>query len=238
MTARIIGVALVLILGLVTATATGSHAQEVPPSVPNYCEANPTRVISVALHDPNVALAIVSVEAPPIDGEAASLRVERVLDGDLDASIKTDDGTHRGCVAHYTEGATVFSSLFVAPDGEYISTLQAWPVTGADGTPVEGLTPSTDEGELLVEVPGGTVLTVDELMQAGRDFVEPTPTPLPPGVPTVGPIDTGAPTQPSGVTAPNTGTGGHAPAAGALLLGGIVVLGALGVGALALARRA
>ncbi len=102
-------------------------------------------------------------------------------------------------------------------DGERLVTLEAWPLV---------------DGRAQV---GGQSLTIDELLALGRAFIEPTATPLPPGVPpppTLVPPDTGAPSS-----LPPTGRPPGGGSGLALWLAGGAAIVALGAGLAFLLRR-
>ena len=235
---------------LLTALAlNGGVAADDTRGLPDFCAADPARVVSLALADPALSLALVTVEESPAADRGATLLVEEVLDGGFASNtIVTDIPPAGGCDDAYVPGGKAFASILYTKDDltgdEALTTIQSWPLLAGDGTalPDGPLSPATDISQLVTVLPGGTTLTIEELMEAGRNYVEPTPTPLPPGVPTpdpnLAPPDTSAPTV-TGVMAPNTGTGnGRGRVPGVALLALIVAAAAAGVGALAVARRA
>jgi hypothetical protein len=69
-----------------------------------------------------------------------------------------------------------------------VATLGGWRVVDAEGNPVvEGLFPARDLDHLRAVIENDQSLTIADLLRAGRDYVEPTPTPFPEGIPTIDP---------------------------------------------------
>jgi hypothetical protein len=214
----------------------------------DVCAVEPARLISGALASPTLAIAFVEVLTPYEEGAGVELAAVHVIDGAMPETATTDLPRTRGCVDLYdATGVLTLSVLFVASDGSYIRTFQAWEVRSPGG---EALTASdvdatTAFNELQVLLPNDQIMTVDELLAAGRAYVAPTPTPYPPGVPTVPPFVDTASTPvasrgtPSGIVAPDTGGGGGGTGvvAGLSLLALIALAGGVGVVALAAARR-
>jgi hypothetical protein len=215
----------------------------------DVCAGKPERIVNNALKNEDVALAVVEVAKAHSRPMGAELLVLRTFDGELEPSIVTDVESHDGCSQLYADvGNIAFVSLFVASDGSFISTMQAWALRSPAGESLSAadVDADTDFNELQVVLPNDQIMTVDELLAAGRAYVAPTPTPHPPGVPTLGPVDSAnttpaAGSPPSGIVAPDTGGGGGGGGTGVVaglsLLALIALAGGVGVVALAAARR-
>lgn len=184
---------------LLLVLAAPGVSQDLPRSADDLCnKPDPGRAIKLALDSDNLIVAIVQATGPRNLDTGTSVRVIRVVEGTLDArEALADRQPTLECLSEgvWIQGQPVVG-VFLVADGT-LSTLAAWPFLG-------------DRAVL-----NGERLTVEELLELGRTFVEPTPTPLPPGVPrppTLVPPDSGGPQR-----LPSTGgdSGAHAPDPGA-----------------------
>ena len=209
-------------MGLWLALEVVGNAQEPPPLSPDdaLCpKPEPGRAAKLALDDDSVMIAIVEATAPRNLEDGTPVRVIRIVEGALNAPVTVADRQPTlECLSRgiWIEGRPVIG-VFLVAEGEFI-TLVAWPFV--------------DERAVV----NGERLTVEELLELGRTFVEPTPTPLPPGVPpppTLVPPDSGRPQQ-----LPSTGGGSGADGSAVLPIGlAVGALASLGAAWFLLPRR-
>ena len=166
--------------GAFVLAASPAHAQVSPPAA-DLCAPNrpdPARAVHLALADPKLIIAVAEATGPRDLQNGTPVRILKLVKGTFPAQTAIAD--RQPPVTCVSDGVwdvrrPVFGVFLI--DGDQIFTLAAWPF--ADGR---------------AQV-GGQSLTIDELLALGRAYVEPTPTPLPPGVPpppTLVPPDTGA----------------------------------------------
>lgn len=184
--------------------ATGTWAQEEPDGCP---QAEPARAINFAQSQQDVIIAVVS----PVDSYqfelGVTLNVIKVVEGEFALGETKADAANPfpSCVKDLWVPRKPMLGVFTAlKDPINVSTLEAWPLRAADGSPLTADQFSSENSlpaDARVDVTDGESLTIAELLDAGRAFVAPTPTPFPPGVfpSTVVAADGG------GIAPPNTG---------------------------------
>lgn len=233
MTQRLI---VLLVSGLTAlAVVSGIHAQDSSPT-PAICGyPMPERALAFAFAEQRSAIALVTSLGDYGAATGRPARIERVLEGDLAVGETTVDSRPGiTCVQRdvYGRGETLLVTFVVAPEEDLVSTTFGLPVAAArDGVNVaDPDTPLADIEVLTADGPR----RLDELLEAGRTYVEPTPT-LAPG-------QTARPTfevPDTGVTAPNTGSGASSSRHSLGIVIGVTALslGAAGAGIL-IRRRA
>jgi hypothetical protein len=220
-------VSMAIAAGLFAGLAPGLEAGNIgeptpppsPPGFPDLCAPkDPARAINVAMkRGPELGIEFVIAVASPLTkyGWETGIEVEihRVLVGEFTLQSTKSDVHGTDCIAErvWESGEPVLGIFFISPEDEttlYVT--EGWPLKSAAGEELAKDSPSlaSEPEALQVQLWDGGTVTVDELMELGRNFVEPTPTPLPPGVPTP-PADLEAPDTDgrTGVTAPNAGAG-------------------------------
>lgn len=226
---------------LLTMQAVARGGEPEPPDG-DLCDPPYDRVMSIALSREPVASLLVAPETSwsfetgvllRILGSAGDTApdVSKALEGDL---VRADVTPLLPCFpmrlwkrdAALAQGHVVLAVLLVRSDGS-IGTTAGWPVVDEQGEAMlaSELTRERSVGSLRVRLSDDATRTIDELVQAGRSFVEPEPSPRPEGVPTidyarVNPdfgTDSG---HPSGVALPQTGADGDRPKAWAPFAGG------------------
>lgn len=185
----------------------GVSAQEGTPfdAAPELCNPPHDRLVSLALKDEGLFVAVVSPQSMWTYDEGVLLTVHtfledppqdsRLASGDV---IRADVGPIAVCFpqrAYTREGSGTFAELVVVvvrahSDGTFM-TRSGYRVLDPEGAPVLASAIASDSAtisELSVELYDKRVITIDALMEDGRIFVEPTATPWPEGIPTIDPI--------------------------------------------------
>ncbi len=207
-------------LVVATVVARPASAQVSPPAA-DLCAPGrpvPARAVHLALGDPKLIIAVAQATGPRDLQNGTPVRILSVVKGTFPAHTAIADRQPPvTCISDGVwDGRQPVVGVFLV-DGERLITLEAWPVV---------------DGRAQVS---GQALTIDELLALGRAYVEPTPTPLPPGVappPAMIPADTGG-----AAGLPTTGKppdGGSWPPG---WLAAAVVTALIGAGALGAARR-
>lgn len=167
-------------------------SQDVPPEAEDLCrEPKPGRAIKLALDNEEVIVAVAEATGPRDLEAGTPVRILRVVEGTIDAhEVIADRQPTLECLSEgvWVRGQPVVG-VFLAAGGT-LTTLAAWPWVNQQ------------------VVVNGVRLTLEKLLELGRTFVEPTPTPLPPGVPsppTLVPPHSAEPQQ-----LPDTGGGSRA----------------------------
>jgi hypothetical protein len=172
---------------------------------------DPARAIHLALGDAGAFIGVVEALGERDLDAGTPVRVVEVVAGEqATGETVADRQPTLACLSDglWGPGQAAFGA-FLRADGE-IYTLAAWPYV---------------DGEVHV---GDERYTIAELMALGEAYVEPTPTPLPEGVPTpplVEPPHSGTITMPATGTGAGGGGGGVA-AALSLAIAGVVVIAA------------
>lgn len=205
----------VALLGLLTTVGNG---QEPPPSQ-DLCDPDPVRALHVALYDTvegstgYATVAVASAVSAYTYESGVMLEIHEIVDQPFPAElvtegnlIRTDVQSPAACFPiRAWSDASVKVAIFVVSQGT-VQTIGSWPIVSLNGTPLDGDSLTEDGATAeLVALPSGETRALDEILDAARAYVEPTPTPFPEGVPTpnLTPPDAGPP--PGGVTLPSTG---------------------------------
>ncbi len=185
-------------LCLMVVAGSAVYAQDGSPSGDELCEKpDPARAARLALDNDDLIIAVAEATAARDLAEGTPVKVSQVVEGKFDATeVIADRNPTLTCLSDgvWEVGKLVVGVFFVASEKELV-TMAAWPVEG---------------GKARLN---GVSVSFEELLEMGRNFVEPTPTALPPGVPTppkVEPPDSGGPLPQPTTVDPQNGRGGGA----------------------------
>ncbi len=205
---------------LVWAAPALARAQDATSTGGDLCaRPEPARAMKLALDNDDVMVVIAQATGSRDLELRTPVEIVQVIEGTFDATTALAD--RQPTLACLSEGVWAVGrpvlGVFVA-DGTALTTLVAWP---------------SEDGAAIVD---GQRLTADELLALGRAFLEPTPTALPPGVPTppnVEPPDSGAPQR-----LPATGGDAASDSRSPAMAGGVgLALASLAAGEVFLLRR-
>jgi hypothetical protein len=192
--------------------AVGAPAPTSTP-LPELCGlGDPARWVHLAQSDDRQIIALASPLTTHDYKAGIELRIDHVIEGAFaEKQAIADVEPLFPCRVEqvWSAGVPVAAVFLLGTERADLFTVMGWPLTDASGIPLgsEALASDTvDLASVRVKLESDVLLTIDGLLALGEAYVEPTPTPLPPGLsppPPAPPADAG-----DGIVAPSTGGDG------------------------------